>query len=258
MNIETWIKIWRAGFIVSFFGVTQFVLCCIIAMAQYPGGTMLDSTTTGYDLSENYLSDLGREVALNNEPNPGRFLFNGSLVLLGICSLPFFMFMPTHAYDRTGWLILSAVIGTFAAVAIICLGSYPCDLSPIAHFVALFVWLVAIFFASSIHAIALLTSKETTSMFVSLVSVGVAMLAVAYLYNGTETVAAVVMHREIPLKAVLLQKLLGLATLIWIFTISLKLLLTADFSEFYPREVGEDSESYLQSLEEDPWLPQRR
>lgn len=95
-------------------------------------------------------------------------------------------------------------------------------------------------------------------MFVSLVSVGVAMLAVAYLYNGTETVAAVVMHREIPLKAVLLQKLLGLATLIWIFTVSLKLLLTADFSEFYPRKVGEDSEAYLQSLEEDPWVPQRR
>ena len=95
-------------------------------------------------------------------------------------------------------------------------------------------------------------------MVLSLVSVVVAMLAVAYIYHGTETAAAVIMRREIPLKSVLLQKLLGLATLIWMFSVSLKMLLTADFSEFYPRDVTLEAEDYLQSLEEDPWVPMRK
>ena len=258
MNIETWIKIWRAGFVIAFFGATQFVIFCIIAMTQYQGGTMLNPESVGYDLSENYLSDLGREMALNGVPNKGNKIFNGSLILLGFCSIPFFLFMPTHAYDKVGWLAIAAASGLVAAIAIIFMGSYPYDLSPVTHFTALFFWLAAIFFASSIHAMCLLTSKDETSMVLSLVSVAVAMLAVAYIYHGTETAAAVIMRREIPLKSVLLQKLLGLATLIWMFSVSLKMLLTADFSEFYPRDVTLEAEDYLQSLEEEPWVPMRK
>ena len=95
-------------------------------------------------------------------------------------------------------------------------------------------------------------------MALSLVSVAVAMLAVAYIYHGTETAAAVVYRREIPLKSVLLQKLLMISTLIWMFSVSAKLLLTADFSEFYPRDVSKETDEYLQSLEEEPWAATRK
>jgi hypothetical membrane protein len=258
MTIETWIKIWRAGFLISFLGATQFVILCVVAMILYPGGTMLDENSVGYDLSENYLSDLGREVALDRQANAASRIFNGSLIALGICSLPFFFFMPTHAWDRTGGLTVAAVTGSLAAICLIVMGSNPCDVAPIPHFVALFFWIVAVFFAASIHALCLLTSKEGISVALSLVSVAVAMLAVAYIYHGTETAAAVLYRREIPLKSVLLQKLLMIATLIWMFANSAKLLLTSDFSEFYPRDVSKETDDYLQELGAEPWVPQRK
>ena len=259
MTIENWIKIWRAGFAISFFGATQFVFCCVIAMMYYPGGTISDSSSEGYALSGNYLSDLGREVSLSGKDNKtGSKIYNGSLIILGFCSIPFFFFMPTHAYDKVGWLSVAAVIGSFSAVSLIIMGGFPCDIAPITHFVALFCWIVTVFFASSIHAICMLNSKEDTSIALSLVSVFVAMLAVAYIYHGTETAAAVLFHREIPLKSVLLQKLLVIATMIWLFSVSAKLLLTEDFSEFYPRDISKESDEYSNELETDPWAPVRR
>ena len=56
-------------------------------------------------------------------------------------------------------------------------------------------------------------------MLLSLVRVGVAMLTVAYVYHATETAAAVMFRRELPIKSVLLQKLVVLASLIWFFAL---------------------------------------
>ena len=108
-------------------------------------------------------------------------------------------------------------------------------------------------------AICMLTSKEGISVALSLVSVAVAMLAVSYCYHGTETAAAVVFRREeIPLKSVLLQKLVFISMLIWMFSVSAKLLLTADFSEFYERDVSKETTDYLKDLEDQPWVPTRK
>ena len=63
MTIDTWIKIWRTGFAVAILGATQFVVCSIIAMVLYPGGTIETKSTSNYSLSQNYLGDLGREVS---------------------------------------------------------------------------------------------------------------------------------------------------------------------------------------------------
>jgi len=259
MTIDTWIKIWKAGFAISFFGATQFLICCVISVAVYPGGTIKDTESDGYSLSQNYLSDLGRGISLSRQANDtGSRIFNTSLVIWGICSLPFFLFMPTHAYDKTGWLSVAAAIGTASAIALIAMGTSPCDIAGITHFSALLIWIICIFFAASIHAICMLTSREDASMALSLVSVAVAMLAVAYSYHGTETAAAVVFRREIPLKSVLLQKLLVVSVLIWMFSVSAKLLLTADFSEFYDREVTKETADYLKEIEDEPWAPQRK
>ncbi len=259
MSIETWIKIWRAGFVVAFLGATQFLVCCVFAMILYPGGTVAEPTSDGYDLSENHLSELGREVSLSAEDNStGSSIFNTSLILLGLTSLAFFGFMPTHAYDKVKGLSFAAVIGAGASVSLIVMGMNPCDLSPLAHYLALFFWIVTIFFSSSIHALCMLTSKEDIAMWMSLISVAVAMFSVAYIYHGTETAAAVMLKREIPMKSALLQKLLFIATLIWMFSVSAKLLLTADFSEFYSRDVSKETDEYLKELEDQPWTPTRK
>lgn len=53
------------------------------SMLQYPGGTPLDSSTRGYSISQNFLSDLGMTVAYNGQSNGlGAALFVLSLLLL--------------------------------------------------------------------------------------------------------------------------------------------------------------------------------
>ena len=272
MPIDTWIKIWRAGFAISFFGATQFLVCCLVAIFMYPGGTIVDKKTNGYSLSENYVSDLGREVSLSRESNrSGSRIFNGSLVLFGICTLPFFFFMPTHAYDKVGWLTTAGICGAIACLALMIMGTNPCDTSPVTHAGAAFTWMVFTFLAASLHGICMLTSKEGISMGMSLVSVAVAMFAAAYFYHGTETAAAILFQREVPLKSVLLQKLVGISSLIWLFAFSAKLLLTTDFSEYYERNIAKETESYINDLSgrtlqekhskqeaEEPWVPKRK
>jgi hypothetical protein len=55
----------------------------LIAIARYPGGTLLDHSTTGYSPFQNFLSDLGMITAHRGEPNRlGAALFTASLVLL--------------------------------------------------------------------------------------------------------------------------------------------------------------------------------
>jgi hypothetical membrane protein len=59
------------------------VALSIGAIVRYPGGTVLDPTTSGYSLSENFLSDLGMTVAYDHRPNRlGAGLFVLSLLLL--------------------------------------------------------------------------------------------------------------------------------------------------------------------------------
>ena len=41
----------------------------VLAMLLYPGGTIRDTSTRGYDFFRNFGSDLGRTTALNGRPN---------------------------------------------------------------------------------------------------------------------------------------------------------------------------------------------
>ncbi len=259
MTIDTWIKIWRTGFAIAILGAAQFVVCSIIAMVLYPGGTIETKATSNYRLSQNYLGDLGREVALNNKDNEtGSRIFNGSLILLGVCSIPFFLFLPTHAADRIGWLSVAAIFGVVSSILMIMMGSSPADISPFTHFVALFFWVVTTFFCTSIHAGCMLTSKESPALGMALISVAVAMLTVSYIYHSTETAAAVIYGREIPLKSVMLQKLVFVSWLIWVFAFSARTLLVTDFSEYAERRSWQDTDDYLKQLEDQPWTGQRK
>ena len=227
MPIDTWIKVWRIGFAISIFGVVQFLICCMISMSMYPGGTILDKQTIDYSLSENYLSDLGRSVSLSGQDNEvGANFFNWSIAFMGFSMMPFFFFLPTQASDQIGAMIACSVLGMISAVAMGMLGMFPVDLYPLLQ---------------------MLGSKQNP-MLLSLVSVAVAMLTVSYMYHGTETAAAVIFGREIPTQAVLLQKLVVIAGLIWCLTFSIKMLVSADFSEFYERDLSKETDEYLSQL----------
>jgi hypothetical membrane protein len=99
----------------------------IAAMLRYPGGTVLDATTRGYSLSQNFLSDLGMTVAYSHEPNRlGATFFVTSLLLLvvglGTAVGVIARFLGTDAASRrsarlAGVAVLAACVA-FAGVAV--------------------------------------------------------------------------------------------------------------------------------------------
>ena len=48
------------------------VIFIIIATLVYPGGSLLDKNSIGFDWSKNFLSNLFAPKALNGSENPGR------------------------------------------------------------------------------------------------------------------------------------------------------------------------------------------
>ncbi len=254
MSVDTWIKIWRGGFIVAFLGAGQFVVCFLIAMIFYAGGNARDRYEIGYSPARNHVSDLGRTYAISGQENAtASRIFNGSLIVLGVGLVPYFVFMPMQAWDRPGWLTLAAVLGTAACVALVVMGFHPIDLHPTRHELALFSWLTLIFGCSSIHAGAMLTSRENTTLVLPLTSVGVAMLAIACGISATSSVAALLSgNPDESHSSAVLEKLLLLGVLAWVFTFSARMILVTDFSEYRDRRAAEDAEEYLREIERGP------
>lgn len=91
------------------------------AMIRYPGGTPLDPTTSGYSLSENFLSDLGMTVAYDHRPNRlGAGLFVLSLLLLvvglGHALVQIAHRLSEHSAARR-WAGAAVLCGVFVCVA---------------------------------------------------------------------------------------------------------------------------------------------
>ena len=101
--------------------VTAGAAIAVGAALRYPGGTALDTSTSGYSLSRNFLSDLGMTVAYNHAPNRlGAALFVISLLLLvvGLGSIAGVIarFLAVEAESRR-WARLAAVPLFAACVA---------------------------------------------------------------------------------------------------------------------------------------------
>ena len=71
-----------------------FMLCNVIAMMVYGGGTLHNAESIGYSITHNYFSDLGRYISHSGQLNKISFwLFNGSVIL---CGLSFCMFFTSY------------------------------------------------------------------------------------------------------------------------------------------------------------------
>ncbi len=107
--------------------VTAAAAIAVAAAFRYPGGTALDTTTPGYSLSRNFLSDLGMTVAYNHEPNRlGAAFFVVSLLLLvvglgsvvGVIARFLALDAESRRWARLAAVALLAVCVAFAGVAV--------------------------------------------------------------------------------------------------------------------------------------------
>ncbi len=88
-----------------------------LAMARYPGGTWDQPRARGHSLSENFLCDLMRPIALNGEPNVDGAAF-AELGLLAFCVAlaPFFLVLPALFAERRRLGMAVAICGLLSSV----------------------------------------------------------------------------------------------------------------------------------------------
>lgn len=67
------------------------VALLITAALAYPGGTLYNNHAIGFNWTQNYISDLFKERAINGEPNAARFWAKGGMTFLALGFALFFI-----------------------------------------------------------------------------------------------------------------------------------------------------------------------
>lgn len=113
---------WRQRiFSLAMIGCALFVVLTIVAMVFYSGGTLIDSTTSGYSLTTNYFSDLGLTRSHARQPNTvSAILFIAALTMAGTGLILFFFAFPQFFFGSRWAKLLSVTGSTFGVIAGLC------------------------------------------------------------------------------------------------------------------------------------------
>ena len=110
--------------------IVLFFVATTMAMYQYPGGTILDRSSEGYQFFQNFFSDLGRRRAWNGAANTAsNYLFDYGLYGAGVGLMIFFASLPFvfRQPSARGFAIVTALLGGVAALAYYGIVAYPLD-----------------------------------------------------------------------------------------------------------------------------------
>ncbi len=100
------------------YGIILFFLLNLLAMIFYSGGTHQNPELEYYKFTQNYFSDLGRTITMDGTQNFfSSFIFNNSLLMIGILFILFFYHLPnlfvdnniSHNLSRIGsWIAITS------------------------------------------------------------------------------------------------------------------------------------------------------
>jgi len=124
---------WRTrSFLLTIFGTLQSFVLIPLAALFYAGGTENNTSSPGFSVIENFLSDLGMITAYSGQPNLiSSLLFNTTLFLLGAFLILYFLAMPDFFKDQkeAKWLSYTgSVTGIFMAATFIGGSLTPADI----------------------------------------------------------------------------------------------------------------------------------
>ena len=71
-------------------GITIAVVLLLIATIVYPGGSLFDKNSVGFDWSKNFISNLFGAKAVNGSHNPSRGWADGGMIFLAVSFTLFF------------------------------------------------------------------------------------------------------------------------------------------------------------------------
>ena len=83
-------------------GMGIFVILYVLAALNYPGGTWIDSSNTGFSFWHNYLCDLLDYRSLNGELNTGRYYARAALGVLCLSLIYLWAYLP-HLFPKWSW-----------------------------------------------------------------------------------------------------------------------------------------------------------
>ena len=159
-------KIQRILFLLSGILSSIFIVLLSISIIFYPGGARLGLTDTiGYSFLYNFISDLGRVIAINGEDNfVSHILFSSGLIILSVAQFAYHLniqFLIRQKRSSTILGIISAVFGATYTIQYIALALVPYDVNDNLHnkfiysgapflFVACLILMIAIFLDTNI------------------------------------------------------------------------------------------------------------
>ena len=86
-------------------GVLISVILMIIAISIYPGGSMFDKNSVGFDWTKNFISNLFGVKALNGAENPSRIWAYLAMILLPFSYAIFFIHMSKKIPEKNGYIL---------------------------------------------------------------------------------------------------------------------------------------------------------
>ena len=148
-------------------GMVGFLLCIVLSISFYPGGTIKQENTSGYIFTEDFLSDLGRTVSPSGDNNfASMILFICALASISLSMSGFFY--GTFRYFKNKFPLqgISLGIGTVLFIVSFCfllgVGFTPANIALPPH-IFFAVWFFRlIFLAGLLNAIAFFKMDRTT------------------------------------------------------------------------------------------------
>jgi hypothetical membrane protein len=132
---QAWVK---RPFQFGLFASAQLIVLTLVAMLLYPGGTVADPASRGYDFFRNFFSDLGRTVSPAGEPNTvSAVLFVVALTVAGLGLVSFFVAGLQFFWQEGRLLrtlgILTVISGLIAGLSFVGVAWTPANLRLGAH-----------------------------------------------------------------------------------------------------------------------------
>lgn len=108
-----------------------FLGCVFVSIQFYPGGNLLDRDQPGFDLTRNFLSELGGYESQSGQKNfLSAFFFNSSVFIFGLLGITFLFVPRLFSSDKVTYLlaVFGAVIMVPGIILFALVGLTPHDL----------------------------------------------------------------------------------------------------------------------------------
>jgi hypothetical protein len=114
--MTNWIDIKRIGILAPVFGIALFVILYFIATLFYPGGSQIDTNSSGFSCTHNYWCNLLNEKAINGQINDAQPIALTAMFILCTALTIFWLQFPKYLQIGNYQKLFIQISGTLAMI----------------------------------------------------------------------------------------------------------------------------------------------